>query len=145
VSWSRSETRSNGAAAFRPQNLDDLAALIDRAVHRAPHTGHLHRDFIDEPAITNTATTRPRRVDHEQGEALHPTVNRDVNDLDAAFGEEFFNIAVRQARAEVPARRQHHHGGSDHHDRGHHIQALQHGTDLDESTRRRSSRSGDPP
>ena len=111
MSWSRSETRCNEAATFRPQNLDDLAALIDRAVHRAPHTGHLHRGFIDVPAITNTATTRPRHVDHERGEALHPPVNRDVNDLDAAFGQEFFNIAVRQARAEVPASRQHHHVG----------------------------------
>jgi len=39
----------------------------------------------------------------------HPPVDRDVVNLDAAFGKEFFDIAIRQAVAEVPA-----HGEQDH-------------------------------
>jgi hypothetical protein len=49
-----------------------------------------------------------RRLDDERGEALHPPVDRDVINLDAAFGEEFFDISVEQAEAEVPAHRQRH-------------------------------------
>jgi hypothetical protein len=40
----------------------------------------------------------------EQGrEALHPAVDGDVIDLDAALGEQFLNVPVGQAEAQVPA------------------------------------------
>ena len=90
-------------AAFRHRNLDDLAVLVDCAVHVAPHTSHLHIGFVDKPAITNTLTTRPRCVDRERSEALHPSLNGDMVDLDAAFGEKFFDIAVREYVAEISA------------------------------------------
>ena len=46
----------------------------------------------------------------EQGrEAEHPPVDRDVVDLDAAFGEQFLDVAVGQAEAQVPADREHDH------------------------------------
>jgi hypothetical protein len=35
----------------------------------------------------------------QRGEALHPPVDRHVIDLDAAFGQEFFDITVGQARS----------------------------------------------
>jgi hypothetical protein len=57
---------------------------------------------LDRIVVTDTVTTRPRCVDYERGEALHPPVDRDVIDVDAPFGEEFFNIAVRESVAEVP-------------------------------------------
>jgi hypothetical protein len=94
---------------FRHRNLDDLAVLVDCAVDVAPHTSHLHIGFVDKPAITNTVTTRPRCVDHERSEALHPSVDGDVVDLDAALGEKFFDIAVRESVAQVPAHRQQDH------------------------------------
>jgi hypothetical protein len=73
--------------------------LVDSAVDVAPHTGHLHIGFVDNPAITNTVTTRPRCVDHERSEALHPSLNGDMVDLDAVLGEKFFDIAVRESVA----------------------------------------------
>ncbi len=96
-------------ASFRHVHVDDLAVLIHGPVHVAPHTGDLDVGLVDEPAVTDAVTTRPRRVDEQRCEALHPPVDGDVIDLDAAFGEEFLDVAVRQAVAEVPA-----HGQQDH-------------------------------
>ena len=48
-------------------------------------------------------TTQPRCIDHERSEALHPSLDGDVVNLDAALGEEFFDIAVQESVAEVPA------------------------------------------
>ncbi len=39
----------------------------------------------------------PGRVDEKRGEALDPSVDGDVVDVDAAFGEDFFDVAVGQA------------------------------------------------
>ena len=39
-------------------------------------------------------------------EALNPAVDGDVINVDAAFGEEFFDIAVRESVTEVPANSQ---------------------------------------
>jgi hypothetical protein len=44
----------------------------------------------------------------EQGrEALHPSVDGDVVNLNAAFGQQLFDVAVRQALPQVPAHRDH--------------------------------------
>jgi hypothetical protein len=48
-------------------------------------------------------TTAKRR------EPLHPPVDGDVVDLDAAFGEQLLDVAVGEAEAQVPADRQHDH------------------------------------
>jgi hypothetical protein len=77
-----------------------LAPLVDCVVHVAPHPGHPHVGLIDEPAITRAVPTRSRRFDHERREALHPPVDGHMIHLDAAFGEQFFDVAVRQA---IPA------------------------------------------
>jgi hypothetical protein len=45
----------------------------------------------------------PHRVDDERGEALHPPVDSDVVDLDAAISQELFDIAVREPEAEMPS------------------------------------------
>ena len=52
---------------------------------------------------------RSRRVDQQWREALHPPKQGDVINVDAALGEEFFEVAVRQPKAEIPANRQHDH------------------------------------
>jgi len=72
---------------------------------------HLHIGFIDEPSITDTVPARPSRVDDQWCETLHPPVDSDVINVDAAFGEEFFDIAVRESVAEVPAHCQQDHVG----------------------------------
>jgi hypothetical protein len=44
-------------------------------------------------------------------EPLHPSIDGDVVDLDPALGEQFLDIAIGQAEAQVPADRQHNHIG----------------------------------
>jgi len=53
----------------------------------------------------------PGGVGQQRGESLHPAVDRNVVDLDAAFGEEFLDVAVGQAVAQVPADRHDDHLG----------------------------------
>ena len=48
----------------------------------------------------------PGSLGQQRSEALDPPVDGDVVDLDAAFGEEFLDVAVGQTEAEVPADRQ---------------------------------------
>jgi hypothetical protein len=96
-------------APFRHQNVDDLAMLVDGSLHVAPDACHLDVGLIDEPAVADAVSAWPRGVDDERGEALHPPVNGDVIDLHAALGEQFFDIAVRQAVPQVPAHRQQDH------------------------------------
>jgi hypothetical protein len=42
-------------------------------------------------------------IDELCRERLHPPVDRDMIDVDAVFGEQFFDVAVGQAIAQVPA------------------------------------------
>ena len=48
---------------------------------------------------------RAGRIDELGREGLHPPVDRDVIDLDAAFGQQFLDVAVGQSVAQVPAHR----------------------------------------
>ena len=50
---------------------------------------------------------RPGGVGQQRREPLDPPIDGDVVDLNAAFGEEFFDVAVGQAEAQVSADRQH--------------------------------------
>src|SRR6266545_4087013 len=47
----------------------------------------------------------------QRREPLDPAVDGDVIDVDAAFGEQLLDVAVRQREAQVPADRQHDHVG----------------------------------
>ena len=53
----------------------------------------------------------PCGVGQQRREPQHPPVDGDVVDLDAALGEQFLDIAIGQAEAQVPAHRQHDHVG----------------------------------
>jgi hypothetical protein len=68
-------------AARGDKHVDDLAVLIDGAVDVASPTRDLHRGCVHVPPITEGVATRPRRVDQQRGEALHPPVHGDVIDL----------------------------------------------------------------
>src|ERR671910_3806731 len=46
---------------------------------------------------------RPSSVGQQGREPQHPAVDRDVVDLDPALGEQFLDIAIGQAEAQVPA------------------------------------------
>ena len=94
-----------GIAAWRDENVDHLAMLIDRAVQVGPAAGDLHIGLIDEPAIASGMPCRASCVDELRGEGLHPAVDRDVVDSNAAFGQQLFDIAVGQAVAQLPPHR----------------------------------------
>jgi hypothetical protein len=76
------------------RDVDDLAELVDRAVDVPPPTGDLHVGLVDLPAITNRMPTGPGRLGQQRRESLHPAVDGDVVDRDAAFGEQFLDVAV---------------------------------------------------
>ena len=53
--------------------------------------------------------TGPGGLSEQRREPLHPPVDGDVVDLDAALGEQLLGVAVGEAKAQVPADRQHDH------------------------------------
>jgi hypothetical protein len=61
---------------------------------------------VDEQPTADPATDL---YHGKRREPLHPPVDGDVVDVDAAFGEQLFDVAEGQAKAQVPADRQHDH------------------------------------
>ena len=57
-------------------------------------------------AISDDVLSSSGRLGELRRKALNPPIHRDVIDLDAAFGEEFFDVPVGQAEAQVQADRQ---------------------------------------
>jgi membrane-associated phospholipid phosphatase len=51
-------------------------------------------------------SARPSSLGQQRCESLHPAIDGDVIDLDATFGEQFLDVAVGEAEAQVPADRQ---------------------------------------
>lgn len=70
---------------LRHVHVDDLSVLIHRAVHIAPRAGHLDVGLVHKPPVTNRVTTWPGCLDQQRCEALDPTVDRDVVNLDASL------------------------------------------------------------
>jgi hypothetical protein len=79
---------------LRDQNVNNLAELVDGSVQVDPPAADLDVRFIDEPAISRGMPARLGRVDEQWREPLHPTVDRDVIDLDATLGQQFFNVSI---------------------------------------------------
>jgi hypothetical protein len=79
--------------------------LIDRAVQVPAAAGELDVGLIHEPAIVGRATGRPCGIEELRGEGLHPTVDRHVIDLDAAFGQQLLDVSVREPVTQIPAHR----------------------------------------
>jgi len=79
--------------------------LVDRAVQVGPAAGDLDIGLVEEPAVPGRMPGWAGGVNELGGERLHPPIDGDVINSDAAFGEQFFDIAVGQAVAQVPAHR----------------------------------------
>jgi len=79
--------------------------LIDRAVQIGPLAGHFDVGLIDEPPVTGEVTGWPGFLDELRGEALHPPVDGDVVDGDAALGHQFLDVTIGEAIPQVPADR----------------------------------------
>ncbi len=75
-------------------DVDYLAVLVNRAVHVTPDTGDLDVGLVNEPTVPDVMATGPGCVDQQRCEALDPSVDRDVINLDATLGEQFLDVAV---------------------------------------------------
>jgi hypothetical protein len=75
-------------------NVDDLAVLIDCPVEVSPLTGDLYVGLVDEPPVPRRAAAGPRSLDELRGEPLHPPVDGDVVNGDAALGQQFLDVPV---------------------------------------------------
>jgi len=84
-------------ASLRDEHVDDLAVLVHGSVHVPPHGPTSEVSLIDEPAVTDTVPARPRSLDDEWRETLHPPIDSDVIDIDAALGEKFLDVSVRSS------------------------------------------------
>ena len=89
----------NGRAVTVSWRFDTYKSMTwpmvnDGAVDVTPHARRLHIGFVDEPAVTDGISVRVGCVDQYRCEALHPSEQRDVINLDTAVGEKFFEIAV---------------------------------------------------
>jgi hypothetical protein len=96
-------------AARREEHIDDLAELVDRTIDLAPAARDLQAGLVDLPAVSDDMPTRSGSLGKQRGEPQHPLVDRDVVDLDAAFGEQLLDVALGQAKAQVPADGKHDH------------------------------------
>jgi hypothetical protein len=90
------EERASGRQIpmLRDEDVDDVAMLVDRPVQIDSASGHFHIGFIDEPPITRRMPARPGRINQQRGEPLHPAIDGDVVDRDAALGQQLFHVAV---------------------------------------------------
>jgi hypothetical protein len=68
--------------------------------------GGLQVGLIDLPAIAHQVPAGPGSLGQQRREPLDPAVDGDVVDLDATL-DQFFDVAIREAVAEIPAHRQH--------------------------------------
>jgi hypothetical protein len=53
------------------------------------------------PTVADRVTARPGRLGQQGREPLHPAIDRDMVDLDPAFGEQLLDVPVGQAKAQV--------------------------------------------
>jgi hypothetical protein len=83
-----------GVAPRGDEDVDDLAELVDGPVDIPPPASDLHIGLVDLPAIADAVAAGPGGLGQQRREPLDPAVDGDVVDLDPAFGEEFFEVAV---------------------------------------------------
>ena len=74
-----------GVAFLGDVDVDDLAVLVNGSIHETPDAGDLHICLVDKPSVSDVTAARTCRVDEQGCEALDPSVDRDVIDLDTAL------------------------------------------------------------
>jgi hypothetical protein len=69
------------------EHVDDLAELVDRTIDVPPAAGHSDVGLVHQPTISYGVPARAGSLGQQACEPLHPSVDGDVVDLDAALGE----------------------------------------------------------
>ncbi len=92
----------SGCPQLQPACCDSPAVKVSH-----PHSNpqRLVAHFVDEPPVTASVPARPCSVDKLRCEGLHSPIYRHVVDLDAALGQQLFDVAVGQPVAQIPAHR----------------------------------------
>lgn len=86
--------------------LDDLRLLIDHPAHLPPRPATFGVRLVGEPAVTHLAQSGPGRIHQHPGQPLHPGSLGVREPLDAAPGQDFHFVPVRQQVPQSPAHRQ---------------------------------------
>src|SRR5438132_1418502 len=92
-----------GIAPDRDEDVDDLTMLIDRPIHVSPFPGDLHVGLVHEPPVADRTSAWPGRIRDQWREALHPSIDRDVIDLDPTLVEELLDVAIGEPVPQIPA------------------------------------------
>jgi hypothetical protein len=95
------ESASGGQIPLRgDHDVNDLTELVDRSVQIDPRplTLTFNRQTHDRLGVP----ARSGRINQQWGEPVHLAINRDVIDLDAPFGQQLFDVTVREPIAQVP-------------------------------------------
>lgn len=90
----------SGCAAVPPRrdvHVDHLAVLIHGPVDIPPTAGDLDVSLIDLPSGPNPVPGTAGSFGQDWREPLDPPVDSDVVDLHSAFGQQLFNIAIRES------------------------------------------------
>ncbi len=85
------------------QEVDGLAGAVDGAVEIAPLAVHANIGLVDVPRATAGSEVPPHALLELGGEALDPAVKGDVIDHDATVGQHPLEVAVADAKLQVPA------------------------------------------
>ena len=80
---------------FWEQVVDDAQQRCGQVSCDFSWTVAARQDHLEEPGRSRyVAPLRHRHADDQRREALHPPVDGDAINVDAAFGEEFFDVSV---------------------------------------------------
>jgi hypothetical protein len=79
--------------------------LVNRPVEVGPPAGDLHVCLIGEPPVSGRMSPGPGRLDELGREPLDPPIDGDVVHGDAALGQQFLDVPVRQAITQLPTDR----------------------------------------
>jgi hypothetical protein len=90
---------SRGISPSGDEHVDDLPELVDRTADIAPPPGDPHLRLVHRPAISHGVATRSGSLSQQRRAPKHPSIHRDVVDLDATLGQQFLEVAVRQPRS----------------------------------------------
>ncbi len=94
-------TGGSNVPSRRDVHVDDLTVPVELPIDVPPPARHLHVRLIHEPTAANHMSTRPRRVDQQRSEPLHPPEHGDVIDLNPTLDQELFDVAVGQPIPQV--------------------------------------------
>jgi hypothetical protein len=83
------------------QHVENLALVIDGAPQVHPFAGNPNHHLVEVPSIARAWAAPSQLSCDPVPEFQNPAPHRFIGNLQAALGEEFFNVAVAQCETEV--------------------------------------------